>query len=443
MPSLGPRREDVRTDPADGDEAPHLGRLMDRVVDADGAAHRIADDVNGVQTQRVDEGAHGTECGDHRVAAEVVADPESGEFQHEAAEMLGEGAQNAAEIAPARHTGTGAVQEQQGSARARFVIAKNTRLGRYLAKRAVVGQFRCHHRSRHRQLGHTSDWHRDIRRRSHGPGERAMSDDGIHSFTFTPDDGVPPAVAPFAHATAAGPTLYVTGQMPTDATGSWSGADVATQTDQVLRNLVRVTELCGGELADVVSVRAYLIDWNDYAAFNAAYAAWFPEPAAVAHLRRGHRAGGRGARRDRLGVLAKRRLGRQPALERRAFCRRGGVERRRRGQIQVDDHGFECRAPAFVIRALRVRGDLVHQPVAELVPWQAELVDEGDRDRQRARLPRRIEDELAVVAGQRCVVERRIGHSRCTPIIESRVTIPASCSSDMSSVPSGRIGSTR
>jgi 2-iminobutanoate/2-iminopropanoate deaminase len=105
----------------------------------------------------------------------------------------------------------------------------------------------------------------------------AMSENGIRAFTFTPDDGVPPAVAPFAHATAAGPTLYVTGQMPTDITGAVVGGDVATQTDQVLRNLLRVTELCGGTLADVVSVRAYLIDWDDYDAFNAAYAAWFPD----------------------------------------------------------------------------------------------------------------------------------------------------------------------
>jgi reactive intermediate/imine deaminase len=100
---------------------------------------------------------------------------------------------------------------------------------------------------------------------------------GIRAFTFTPEDGVPPAVAPFAHATAAGQTLYVTGQMPTDASGTVVGTDVATQTDQVLRNLLRVTELCGGELADVVSVRAYLVDWDDYRAFNDAYATWFPE----------------------------------------------------------------------------------------------------------------------------------------------------------------------
>ena len=104
-----------------------------------------------------------------------------------------------------------------------------------------------------------------------------VSSRGIRAFTFTPGDGVPPAVAPFAHATAAGPTLYVTGQMPTDTTGALVGDDIATQTYQVLANLLRVTELCGGGLTDVVQVRAYLTEWADYATFNATYARWFPD----------------------------------------------------------------------------------------------------------------------------------------------------------------------
>jgi reactive intermediate/imine deaminase len=100
----------------------------------------------------------------------------------------------------------------------------------------------------------------------------------IRAFSFTPDDGVPPAVAPFAHATAAGPTLYVTGQMPTDTQGELVGAAIAEQTDQVMRNLQRVLALCGGgALTDVVSARAYLTDWDEYAAFNAAYERWFQD----------------------------------------------------------------------------------------------------------------------------------------------------------------------
>lgn len=99
----------------------------------------------------------------------------------------------------------------------------------------------------------------------------------IRTWTFGPPDGVPPAVAPFAHATAAGQTLYVTGQMPTDLDGALVAGAIAEQTDQVMRNLVRVLELVGGDLGDVVCARAYLTDWDDYAAFNAAYEHWFEE----------------------------------------------------------------------------------------------------------------------------------------------------------------------
>lgn len=99
----------------------------------------------------------------------------------------------------------------------------------------------------------------------------------ISTWTFSPQQGVPPRVAPFAHATAAGPTLYVTGQMPTDIEGRLVPGGIAEQTDQVMRNLGRVVELAGGELTDAVMVRAYLLRWGDYAAFNAAYEPWFPE----------------------------------------------------------------------------------------------------------------------------------------------------------------------
>jgi 2-iminobutanoate/2-iminopropanoate deaminase len=84
-------------------------------------------------------------------------------------------------------------------------------------------------------------------------------------------------VAPFAHATAAGPTLYVTGQMPTDLEGSLVAGGIAEQTDQVMRNLARVVELAGGTLSDTVMARAYLLRWEDYASFNASYERWFPE----------------------------------------------------------------------------------------------------------------------------------------------------------------------
>jgi enamine deaminase RidA (YjgF/YER057c/UK114 family) len=65
--------------------------------------------------------------------------------------------------------------------------------------------------------------------------------------------------------------------MPTGLDGELVSGDIAEQTDQVMRNLVRVLELAGGTLADVVQVRAYLTDWDEYAGFNAAYERWFPD----------------------------------------------------------------------------------------------------------------------------------------------------------------------
>jgi 2-iminobutanoate/2-iminopropanoate deaminase len=99
----------------------------------------------------------------------------------------------------------------------------------------------------------------------------------ISSWTFAPEDGVPPCVAPFAHATAAGPTLYVTGQMPTGIDGRLVAGAIVEQTKQVLANLARVLELVGGTMEDVVATRAYLLDWADYATFNSTYERWFRE----------------------------------------------------------------------------------------------------------------------------------------------------------------------
>lgn len=98
----------------------------------------------------------------------------------------------------------------------------------------------------------------------------------IDSWTF--DDGAPAPVAPYAHATAAGPLVFVTGQLPIDAeTDAVVGADdVVAQTHQVMRNLVVVLERTGSSLDRVLMARAYLTDMGLYDAFNEAYATWFP-----------------------------------------------------------------------------------------------------------------------------------------------------------------------
>ncbi|HEY5197737.1 MAG TPA: RidA family protein [Solirubrobacteraceae bacterium] len=96
-------------------------------------------------------------------------------------------------------------------------------------------------------------------------------------WTFTAADGVPDPVAPYAHATEANGLLCVTGQMPIDpASGALALGGVAEQTDQVMRNLARVLELCDSDLGRVLHARAYLVSMELFDAFNAAYERWFP-----------------------------------------------------------------------------------------------------------------------------------------------------------------------
>jgi 2-iminobutanoate/2-iminopropanoate deaminase len=96
------------------------------------------------------------------------------------------------------------------------------------------------------------------------------------AFSFSVKEGVPPAVAPFSHATQWGDLLFVTGQMPTDpAMGRLVPGDVVAQASQVRRNLEAVLARFSLTLEDALMVRVYLTSFDDYAAFNVAYARWF------------------------------------------------------------------------------------------------------------------------------------------------------------------------
>lgn len=100
------------------------------------------------------------------------------------------------------------------------------------------------------------------------------------SFSFSPEQGVPPGVAPFSHAVRWGDLLFVTGQMPTQAeSGAMVAGDVVAQAEQVRRNLEAVLAPFGLTMDDALMVRVYLTDFeSDYAAFNTAYRGWFTGP---------------------------------------------------------------------------------------------------------------------------------------------------------------------
>jgi len=100
----------------------------------------------------------------------------------------------------------------------------------------------------------------------------------IRSWTFPPGMGVPPPAGRYAHATAAGATLYVTGQLPVDpASGVLVPGGIAPQTRQVLANLFTVLELVGSAPGRVVAARCFLRHEADFAAYDAVFGDSFPE----------------------------------------------------------------------------------------------------------------------------------------------------------------------
>ena len=91
-------------------------------------------------------------------------------------------------------------------------------------------------------------------------------------------DGAPRPVAPYSHVVEVGDWLFVTGQLATgDDDTDALPLGIEAQTAKVMENLQRVLAGVGAGLADVVSVRVFLTEFErDYEAMNRVYAAYFP-----------------------------------------------------------------------------------------------------------------------------------------------------------------------
>lgn len=106
----------------------------------------------------------------------------------------------------------------------------------------------------------------------------------------------PAAVGPYSQAIAAGDLVFCSGQIGLDpATGELVEGGVEAQAERALRNLAAVLDAAGLGLADIAKVTIFLADIADFAAVNAVYARFMPDPPparttiAVAGLPRGAR----------------------------------------------------------------------------------------------------------------------------------------------------------
>lgn len=89
------------------------------------------------------------------------------------------------------------------------------------------------------------------------------------------------ARVPLSPAVRAGDFIFISGQVPVGPNGENVGGTIEVQTRQVLDNVKAALALAGADMADIVKTTVWLGDARDFAAFNAAYASYFPsEPPA-------------------------------------------------------------------------------------------------------------------------------------------------------------------
>jgi 2-iminobutanoate/2-iminopropanoate deaminase len=82
----------------------------------------------------------------------------------------------------------------------------------------------------------------------------------------------PTAGAPYSQAICVGGFVFVSGQLPIDATtGKLVGETVDQQTAQVMRNVEQVLLAAGSGLDKLVKTTVYLTSRRDWAAMNEAY----------------------------------------------------------------------------------------------------------------------------------------------------------------------------
>jgi reactive intermediate/imine deaminase len=90
--------------------------------------------------------------------------------------------------------------------------------------------------------------------------------------------GLPPAAGPYAHAVRAGGFVFLAGQGPIDPDTGEQPEGFEEQALLTFRNLEAAARGAGSSLADAVRIGVYLRDMDDFAAMNAAYAEFVPEP---------------------------------------------------------------------------------------------------------------------------------------------------------------------
>ncbi len=91
--------------------------------------------------------------------------------------------------------------------------------------------------------------------------------------------GAPSAIGPYSQGIAAGDLVFCSGQLGLDpSTGELVDGGVEAEAERALRNLQAVLDAAGVTFADVAKTTIFLADIEDFAAVNAIYARYMPDP---------------------------------------------------------------------------------------------------------------------------------------------------------------------
>ena len=90
--------------------------------------------------------------------------------------------------------------------------------------------------------------------------------------------GAPGAIGPYSQAIRSGDMVFCSGQLGLDPTTGELADGVDAQAERALRNLQSVLDAAGLSFDDVVKTTIFLADIGDFAAVNAIYAKFMPDP---------------------------------------------------------------------------------------------------------------------------------------------------------------------
>jgi 2-iminobutanoate/2-iminopropanoate deaminase len=90
--------------------------------------------------------------------------------------------------------------------------------------------------------------------------------------------GAPGAIGPYSQAIAIDGLLFCSGQLGLDPVTGELAEGVEAQAERSLRNLSSVLDAAGLAWADVTKTTIFLADMADFAAVNAVYGRFMPDP---------------------------------------------------------------------------------------------------------------------------------------------------------------------